>query len=140
MKNHPGGFQEIQHTADLEIKVNAFSLPDLFWHAARGMYHLAKLTPVENPSESSPRKIELDAHDTESLLISFLNELLFFLEDERLLFPHPSVEIKDGTHLEGKLKGVPVLEQHREIKAVTFHRVNIRQEDGQLTVNIVFDI
>lgn len=138
--NQQRGFQEINHTADLELNVWAENLPELFTQSALGMYHLAQVVLREEGDQRVSREIELEAFDRESLLIAFLDELLFFLEDEQLAFPELDLNLPKGTTLQANMHGYPVLEQHRDIKAVTFHQLEIQKKQDGYTVNIVFDI
>jgi SHS2 domain-containing protein len=138
--NQQRGFQEINHTADLELNVWAENLPELFTQSALGMYHLAQVVLREEGDQRVSREIELEAFDRESVLIAFLDELLFFLEDEQLAFPELALTLPKDTTLQANMHGYPVLEQHRDIKAVTFHQLDIQKKQDGYTVNIVFDI
>ena len=131
------GFMEITHTADWALKVWAPDLPGLLVEAARGMYSLMEVRPTAQPHLT--RVLELDAEDAEGLLVAFLGELLFYLEQERLAFD--SIKVKmDQTHLHADLAGVPITAQSKEIKAVTYHNLAIHQTASGLEVTIVLDI
>jgi hypothetical protein len=67
----------IAHTADWALKVWSVDLPGLFREAALGMY---ALMDVQFGAPTQPRRLELSAHDPESLLVGFLSELLYFVE------------------------------------------------------------
>ena len=131
------GYREIEHTADWELQVWAPDLTALLEQAARGMFTLsgAKL----KSGERFERKIELHADDAESLLVTFLSELLFVAESESLGFDTYQLHL-DGCHLQAKLQGAELSGQNKEIKAVTYHRLAIKETDHGLEVNIVFDV
>lgn len=131
------GYQEIAHTADWELHVWAPAMPALLEQAARGMYSLmaARL-------RSSPRQVrhfEIDYQDNESLLVSFLAELLLMCELENLGFDNFDLQI-NSEHLIANLSGMPVKSIAKEIKAVTYHNLAIRYTATGLEVNIVFDV
>jgi len=131
------GYQEIEHTADLELKVWAPSYEQLLIEAAKGMYSLMEIKCISDNIQQ--REVSIDAIDKEMLLVSFLSELLFFLEEENLIFTKFSLIIKD-CKLVAVLDGETVTSKCKEIKAVTYHNLKIRVNKGIFTAHIVFDV
>ena len=131
------GFREIEHTADWEIQVWAPDLNMLFEHAARGMYALCGARMSHNQPQK--RTIDLEAADPEALLIGFLSELLYYYDLERIGFERFNLEVT-GNHLQGEIQGSAITSIDKEIKAVTFHNLKIRQSKHGLEVNLVFDV
>jgi SHS2 domain-containing protein len=131
------GFSEHEHTADWELEVWAPDIPTLFEQAAHGMYTLMGLS-LET-SQRISRTLEVSEFDRESLLVSFLSELLYFVEEEDLGFDNFDLEV-DGESLRVEMIGAPIAYVEKEIKAVTFHNLNVRQTDSGVAVNIVFDV
>jgi SHS2 domain-containing protein len=133
----PPGHREIEHTADWELEVWAPDLPALLEEAARGMY---ELMGVEVSEESRcHRQIELLADDREQLLVSFLGELLFLVEDEDLAFDGFLLTV-DDTSLVARLEGGSMVSRSKEIKAVTYHRLEISETKRGLETSIIFDV
>ena len=135
--DRPYGFNELSHTADWEIEVWAPDLPRLFEQSAFGMYALSGTHLYPDPRIT--RTIELDADDHESLLVKFLNELLYMGEQYGLAFDTFILEIND-CHLKGEIRGAPMTEVTKEIKAVTFHNMTVHNGARGLEVRIVFDV
>ena len=135
-----GGFEEVAHTADLEIKVWGRDLNSLFAAAAEGMFHLSGIEEYEKGFSAIREEISLDAMDFEGLLILFLEELLYRLTEDYMLFDIDQITIKDNFSLKAKMRGAQVKTYQRDIKAVTYHRLNIRETENGYSVNIVFDI
>jgi SHS2 domain-containing protein len=133
----PTGYQEIEHTADWALRVWAPDLPTLFAQAAKGMYAL--MDTALCPEPRSRRSFELQADDEESLLVSFLNELLYFGELEDLGFDRFEVRI-NRQNLRAEVEGAPFEARKKEIKAVTYHNLAIRKNDESYVVEIVFDV
>jgi SHS2 domain-containing protein len=131
------GFCEVSHGADAALDVWASDLPELFRQAALGMLALM----IAEPDEGTPirRSLSLAGADNESLLVAFLSHLLFLLEQERLVFSITDLIFRPGK-LEASLAGAPLRSIQREIKAVTFNELAIRQADECLKVTIVFDL
>ncbi len=131
-------FEEIAHTADWSIRVWADDLRGLLTESARGMYALANAVASQSPRAT--RELSLEAVDTESLLVAFLEELLYFSESEKLLFDDFSQLHLEGSNLSGIMEGGALRSQEKEIKAVTFHNLAIRRSGRGLEVEIVFDV
>ena len=139
-KNQASGFEEVAHTADLEIRVWGKDLPSLFVAAAEGMIDLSGVEEYEKGFSAVNETITLDAMDHEGLLILFLEEILYRLTEDYMLFTVDKLSVKSDFTLKAKLKGTQVRSYQRDIKAVTYHRLNIRNTDQGYEVNIVFDI
>ena len=131
------GYREIEHTADWELHVWAPDLIALMKTAAQGMYALSHTELTADPREM--REFEIPFMDRESLLVDFLSELLFFGENEGIAFDAYQLEF-NGSTLKIRASGASIKEQAKEIKAVTYHRLQIRETDRGLEVNIVFDV
>lgn len=131
------GCREIEHTADWELEVWAPNLSALFEQAARGMYMLAGTRLQTSPRLK--RELQLRMSDTESLLVSFLTELLYFGEQDGVGFDEYQLTLQEY-ELKAVLWGAPIAQQNKEIKAVTYHKLAIRQTPRGQEVNIVFDV
>jgi len=130
------GFYEVPHTADIAIRVFAPDLPHLFENAAKGLYHILEI--CAGKSEPEEVRINLGSMDNESLLVSFLNELLYFTE-KNIFFREFHLEIED-CHLKGIFKSSRIHSQRKEIKAVTYHELKIEQSNQGLQTLLVFDL
>lgn len=131
------GYQESEHTADWQLDVWAPKLSELFIEAAKGMYSLSGITLAN--SSVGQRTISLEDVDRESLLVSFLNELLYMAEQEGLGFKQIEVSIKNHL-LKSTLLVFPIIHQVKEIKAVTYHDLRVKLDNGIYRVSIVFDV
>ncbi len=137
MENHESGYTELDHTADWSVHVWAPTLPKLFEQAARAMYALTGAELRIRPRRFVP--IQLDAPDAEGLLVAFLNELLYRGEEQGLGFVRYELEVSD-THLEGQLRSAPLVAISKEIKAVTYHGLEIRHTERGVEATIIFDV
>lgn len=131
------GYREVEHTADWQIEVWAPDLPLLFKQAALGMYALSDTRL--RPEARLTREIKLQGQDPESLLVSFLTELLYLGESQGLGFDRFNLQI-NGDYLFAQVEGAPIQTQSKEIKAVTYHNLEIRETSRGLEVSIVFDV
>ena len=131
------GYRERPHTADWELEVWAQDMPGLFEQAARGMYALAGARMQAGPRQV--RQQVLEALDGESLLVQFLEELLYLQSMHGLAFDEFQLHF-DGWKLQANLSGAPLDSLEKEIKAVTFHNLQIEEGRRGLEVRIVFDV
>jgi SHS2 domain-containing protein len=134
---HSAGFLEHEHTADWELDIWAPDFFGLLEQAARGMYALSGTRLAKRPRQTL--YIDINACDRESLLVKFLTELLLLSEQERLAFDTFQFA-QQGTSLCATLEGAPYLSLEKEIKAVTYHNLVIRETKAGLRVNLVFDV
>ena len=142
MATHPqGSFQFIDHTADAGIPVKAETLEGLFETAALGFSEL--ITRVDSLNCLIQRQFRLQETDIETLLVSWLQELLYLLDTEDLIFGRFQVNLKDFT-LEATAWGeVFDPERHTirtEIKAVTYHQLEVVEDDKGWKAQVIFDI
>jgi SHS2 domain-containing protein len=131
-------FEEIEHTADIAIRVWGRDLAELFANSASGMAcQLADPGEAEFTVEQS---VELDAYDVETLLVSWLSELLYLGEREECVFYDFDLFEVTPTGLRATVRGKAVHEQRRHIKAVTFSDLEIIQTDEGYETVVVFDV
>ena len=136
-KKTNAGYREIEHTADWALEVWAPDLTDLFVQSAIGMNALAEYQLASDPRVE--REVAISEEDNESLMVSFLSELLFMTESENLAFDEISIDI-ENSKLTAVLQGAPLINRKKEIKAVTFHNLEIKFVDNCWRVQIVFDV
>ena len=137
MSQKPAGFREHEHTADWELEVWAPDLAGLLEQAALGMYALAGVRL--DTANREQHQIELSAYDAESLLVAFLQELLYLSETRGVGFDQFNIQIKDFD-LKAVISGSIIVSIHKEIKAVTYHNLKVMESDSGLSVRIVFDV
>jgi len=132
------GFEEIPHTADVAIRAWGRDLLDLFANAARGMAWL--MADPDTVQTTVEKTIELTAYDAETLLVTWLGELLYLRERDGAVFTTFELEDVTNTHLRGSARGGPAKVLRRAIKAVTFSEMDIRPTEDGLETVIVFDV
>ena len=132
-------FEEISHTADWSLRVWAEDLVGLLTESARGMYALANAEGLDEGPRVR-RELSLEAVDAESLLVAFLEELLYLSESEGLIFDKFIGLKVESSKLQVMMEGGALRSIEKEIKAVTFHNLQIRESERGLEVEIVFDV
>ena len=83
--------------------------------------------------------LEFSGVDPESQLVSFLQELLYLCDSQGLGFDEIHVAI-EGEQGRAVLSGAPLVQRGKEIKAVTYHNLLVRQTAAGLEAIVVFDV
>jgi len=131
-------FQEIEHTADWAFRVRGRDLAQLFANAARGVFELQEGTGKDETGTA--REVAVSGKDRETLLVNWLNELLYLQETQQEIYGQFEIlEILD-THLRARVHGRPHRPEGKVIKAVTFHGLEIKQSEEGLEATIVADV
>lgn len=139
------GYKFLEHITDAEIEAYGQNLEEAFENAARAtedtMVDIDTISPLEEKS------FELRGNDLESLLYSWLEELISLQDTESLLFSKFVCKIseeKNAFRLDAKIFGEKFdrtkHEQKTAIKAPTYHRMKIIQEQKLVTLRFVLDL
>lgn len=130
-------YEEIEHTADWAFRVTAPTLPELFTTAAAAIFALEGAIDAQS---TLTREVQVEGMDRESLLVNWLNELLFLQETRRETYQKFELEQFSDTSLQATIHGAPASPTIKFIKAVTFHNLEIVQTDTGWETTIVVDV
>ena len=141
-------FEYLDHTADIAVRLRSADAAGLFQDAT-----LAVLGILLDAGESSPLEpgisdpVDLESEDGESLLVDYLNEIIFRFDTRKLL--PASLEVAEAllgkpSRLRGAVRG-EIMDPRKhsiktEIKAATFHGLQIRSMPSGLEAEVVFDL
>ena len=135
-------YEVFEHTADIGLHAYGETLPELFCNAARGMESL--LVVPEQVRVVASREVTVKGHDPVSLLIAWLNELIFLFDTEYLLFRDFEIATLTDTSLTGIARGEHYDDQRHElssaIKAATWHEAAVMQNNAGYKARIIFDL
>ena len=130
-------FEEIEHTADLAFRAYGHDLAELFANAARGMF---ALEGGESSPGGSERRVEIAGVDRESLLVNWLNELLYLQERHGEVYSEFDIEEIAETGLRARVRGGTQPGMRRRIKAVTFHDLEVKRIPEGWQATLVLDV
>ena len=134
-------FEVLNHTADVGITAYGKDMKEAFANAAKGMFSL--ITKLDDVEEIEHRDIELTAPDQESLLVAWLNELIFLFDVDNILFKRFEITRLSQTHLKARGYGEKVdASRHKlklGIKAATYHMLKI-EKGKPAKIQVIFDI
>ncbi|MBN2084863.1 MAG: archease [Anaerolineales bacterium] len=131
-------FEELDHTADWSFRASAPSREALFLEAADALYELGGVRTVPDPGAS--RTLHLEADDPESLLVSWLNELLYLAEHDRLALRELRIESLTDISLRVSGRPAEILAVGKHIKAATYSGLHITESAGAWLATVVLDV
>ena len=139
--NLQGSYQFIDHTADVGILVNAPTANGLIEMAALALAEL--ITSVDAVTPRIERRFQLREEEIDTLLVSWLQELLYLLDTEGLIFGSFRVKLQ-GSQLEATAWGEPfdpgVHPMKTEIKAVTYHQLEVIERGEGWQARVIVDL
>ena len=135
-------FEVLDHTADIGLVVYGENLKALFENAGEAFFHL--ITDLRKVRRRVERRIKIGGESLDRLMVDWLSELLYLHDVENLLFKGFKVESIGEDGLMAVVKGEPFQERihviKTEVKAVTYHRIEVRQERGRWKAQVILDL
>ncbi|MBI2671810.1 archease [Candidatus Woesearchaeota archaeon] len=136
-------YKFLDHTADVMFEAYGKTLDELFENCAMAteetMINLKKVKPKVR------KIINLKDKEIENLLFNFLSELIYYKDAQLLVFSKFKVSIKKGKTftLIAVIQGEKLNNYHEEkvdIKAVTYHKFQIKKLKNNFVARIILDI
>jgi len=131
-------FEEIEHTADRAFRVRGRDMAGLLENAARAMQAVEEPRSAREPAVI--KEIEVGGVDRESLLVNWLNEILYLEQTHQLVCERFHITELDNHHLRALIETRKCDPSQTHIKAVTFHNLQIRETSGGLEAEVVLDV
>jgi len=142
MPPEAGDFELLDHPADIGFRVRAATLPALFAACARALVAII-LDPVRIESRETV-SIPGTGSDVESLLVNWLNEVLYFTDSRRLALAFFDIHSLTDAAVECTARG-----EHRDpgrhesritVKGVTYHQLKVQQTPDGWVAEVFVDI
>lgn len=138
-------FRYLDHTADAKFRAFGASLEEAFSNAALALANLMWDTTAVAAALSHP--VEVTGSDLKQLLVNFLEEILFLLDSRGFLLQTvDGLQISDvapGYRLAAVFRGDDVgrgAEIFGDVKAVTYHEMDIVASNDRWAVQVVVDM
>jgi SHS2 domain-containing protein len=135
-------FEILEHSADIGFRARGRTIAELFENAAAAMLSIAcELTNI-SPVREYP--FEASGSDIESLLVNWLNELLYWTDGKQIAIARVRVKTIDSQHVVAVGMGEPRdPARHRMriiVKAVTYHQLKVEQAADGWSAEVYLDI
>ena len=132
-------YQILEHKADLKIRAFGKGKEEVFLNMLLAMTESQR--PEIKEKEKITREVKVASTDLSALLVGFLSEVLYLSQTNREVYFEVTFKKFSDTELEGELTGQKVERFGEEIKAVTWHSLDIHQEkDGVWQATVLFDV
>jgi SHS2 domain-containing protein len=130
-------------TADVAFIAHGKDLNELFANAALAMFEVMINTKQIKPKVE--KKIKVKAEDLNSLMFSWLNELLVYVDGENLAFSEFDVKINEKKfELAASCKGEKINRKKHEtrtaVKSCTYHQMKIEKVKSGWKAQVILDI
>jgi SHS2 domain-containing protein len=131
----------IEHTADAGIIGYGSDLKEAFANTAYGMFSL--IADLEGLHNDFSRDIDVHAPDQEALLVTWLNELIYTFDVDRVILDVFEITALSENRLQARVYGEKIDLSRRQpktaVKAATYHSLVIEEGDGVRT-QVILDI
>jgi SHS2 domain-containing protein len=135
-------YEILEHTADIGVRAYGATLKDLFGNAALGVQSLALDASGVEPREAYP--ISAGGEDLESLLVNWLNEVIYFLDGKKVVMARFEIERCTDTEVAGTAYGEPrdALRHPPSlvVKAATYHQLKVAPTEDRYIAEVYLDI
>ena len=137
-----GGYRLIDHTADLGVEATGEDFADALAYIATGMFSI--VADLDAVVARDSIHVEVESRSRESLVVDWLNELLYRFEGEGFVPKGFEVVVDEaGTALQARCVGEAAdRERHRlspSVKAATYHGLQVSR-NGEWRIRVVLDM
>ncbi len=138
---HPP-FEILDHTADIGFRAWGGSPEELFSHSACAMESIALDCVQAREDQVYPLAVSGD--DWESLIVAWLNEVLYYLDGKRVVFHRFQFERINSREAVARGWGEPRDDRRHPprlvVKGVTYHQILVENSGGRWTAQVFLDI
>jgi SHS2 domain-containing protein len=138
----PQEYEYIDHTGDLGFRAYGKTREALFAHAARALFEV--LVSPETVEAKEERVVVVEAAALDELMVSWLAELVYLFDTEGLLLKEFEIKRLTEKHLDASVWGEPLDPRRHEvktgIKAVTYHQLYVKKENGTWETQVILDL
>ncbi len=134
-------YRDLEHTGDIGIEVNAPTRAGLFRRAALVLASL--LVEPSSVASKQTRTFEVVADDDIGLMHDLLTELLQTFAADGFIWREADLDERGrGLHvvIRGEAFDPSRHVSRGEIKAVTYHQMNLKKAGNQWSARIIFDV
>lgn len=133
-------YEILDHPADLKIRAFGKDLKEVFVNMAQALAE--QQSPVQASAKGAAEEIKVESDSLESLFVDWLSEILYRGEVNKKVYSDFEImEFSEKPYkIKAKIRGVAVKSKNIDIKAVTYHELEIKKNGDHWEVIVVFDI
>ncbi len=137
-----GGYETFPVTADWGIRAWGRDPAEVFIQAARGLWSFLIVPGSARPERMLP--IQAEAGDRETLLVAWLNEMLYLHEVQKFVAADFAIHSLTESRVEGEVWGEPADPSRHvpagHVKAVTYHQLQLFETHTGWEARVVVDV
>ncbi|HEX9075110.1 MAG TPA: archease [Anaerolineae bacterium] len=135
-------YEEIPHTADWSFRAYGRDLNELFENAAYAMFAMEGTIPPDAATRvpEVTRTVEAGGIDYESVLVNWLNELLYLQDTRQETFFRFEIDDLSPQSLRAHVYGRSNANIEKLVKAATFHDLKIERTPEGWQAVVVVDV
>ena len=145
MKKKETNYEYFDTTADIGIKIESNTINEAFKASAKATLNL--ITDTEKIEENINKKVKITSEDEYALLYDWITELLILLDSENYMTKKCNIQItkeNDEYKLEGTLAGdiynTEKYSYKTEVKAITYHEMEIKIAPENVSIKFILDL
>lgn len=145
MKKTDFDFEYFDTTADIGIDIKSDNMNHAYINA--GLATLNLITDIDKIKPVTTRDVILESEDEYGLLYDWITELLILLDSENFIASEYNINIEpaeQGYILKGTISGdiynTDKYNYKTEVKAITYHKMEISQENDLYHVRFIVDL
>jgi len=135
-------FEILEHTADIGIRAYGSNFGELLAHAGEAL--VCVVMETEAIEAKDPYPIAASGEDRESLLVNWLNEVLYYVDGQRVALGRFELRRVEETEAAGLAWGEPRTDRHEAkliVKGVTYHQLRVfTAEDQRWCCEVYLDV
>lgn len=135
-------YRFLEHTGDAFLEASGASLAEAMAGAAQALF--AVMVDLRGVKVRQWADVHVVSTGASSLLVDWLNELIYQWETTGLLLRRFVVERATETEITARCGGEPSDPQrHRlkaQVKAATYHQAQVARRGGRWTVRVILDL
>jgi len=138
----PKPYKTIDHTADIGIRVFGRDASELFTQAGIALFE--QIAEVDRRVSDAQLDLIVSGSDWPDLMVNWLRELLYLWTGRELLVVGFDIEKIEARSLAARVEAARYNPDHHvilnEIKAVTYHGIDVSQGPSGWEATVIFDI
>lgn len=134
------GYEILEHTADVGLRARAPDITSLFEQATRG---LCEIAGIWQDGSGTPVEIDVEARDRNGLIVDWLNDVLYVHDAGNVAVCSVEVDEASENRARGRITVRPLGEGADtaiQVKAVTYHQLEVRQTSTGWSATVFLDI
>lgn len=142
--NENNNYEYFETTADIGVTACGESLENAFINSALGTMNL--ITSINQIKPKITKKVEIKSEDIYGLLYDWITELLILLDSDFFIASEYDIKITKNNeyiltgNITGDIYNTDLYNYKTEVKAITYHNMDIKKIGDKYKLNFILDL